>query len=262
MASLKVYGKPYSANVTRVLTTLAEKNVDDYQLVPIDLLTGANKTPEYLKLQVLAASPASLFHLSSPLKHFQVYYSSSGVVLWFCSTRAMVIFVRKNHHELSWKLEDLTCKSDCSTVPERQVVIFSGRLDSVEPRAACASRSVVRALSFDDEWLRMLHFQVLCDHVVKLKKICLIPVLQPFGQIPAFQDGDFTLFGEQWFLFPVFGFHGKMYVVGCSAAAGKLDSSSIQFFFFFLWFLQFYVLMFCSSADVYYHRVACHCKIH
>jgi hypothetical protein len=43
----------------------------------------------------------------------------------------------------------------------------------------------------------MLHFQVLSDHVVKLKKICLIPVLQPFGQIPAFQDGDFTLFGEQ-----------------------------------------------------------------
>jgi hypothetical protein len=74
MASLKVYGKAYygkaySANVTRVLATLAEKNVDDYQIVPIDLLTGANKTPEYLKLQVLAASPASLFHLSSPLKN-------------------------------------------------------------------------------------------------------------------------------------------------------------------------------------------------
>jgi hypothetical protein len=43
----------------------------------------------------------------------------------------------------------------------------------------------------------MLHFQVPCEHVVKLKKICLIPVLQPFGLIPAFQDGDFTLYGER-----------------------------------------------------------------
>jgi hypothetical protein len=63
----------------------------------------------------------------------------------------MVIFFRKNHLELSWKLEDLMCKSDCGTVPERQVVIISGRLDSVEPRAACGSRSAVRALSVDDE---------------------------------------------------------------------------------------------------------------
>jgi hypothetical protein len=151
MASLKVYGKAYSSNVTRVLTALAEKNVDDYQIIPIDLFTGANKTPEFLKLQVLAASPASLFHPSSPLEHFQVYYSSWGVVLWFCSTRAMVIFFQKNHPELSWKLEDLVCKLDCGTVAERQVVIFSGLLDVVKPRAACGSRFAVRALSSDDE---------------------------------------------------------------------------------------------------------------
>jgi hypothetical protein len=88
MASLKLYGKAYPASLTSVLTTLAEKNVDDYQMVPIDLLTGENKTPEYLKLQVLAASPASLFHLSNPLEHFQVYYSSVGsgaLVLWYQS---------------------------------------------------------------------------------------------------------------------------------------------------------------------------------
>jgi hypothetical protein len=30
-------------------------------------------------------------------------------MLWFCSTRATVIFFRKNHHELSWKLKDLMC---------------------------------------------------------------------------------------------------------------------------------------------------------
>jgi hypothetical protein len=151
MASLKVYGKAYSANVTRVLTTLAEKNVDDYQMVPIDLLTGANKTPEYLKLQVLAASPPSLFHLFCPLEHFEVYYSSWGVVLCFCSTRAMIIFFRKNHLELSWEFEDLMRKLDCGTVTERQVVVFSGRLELVRPRAAYGSRSAVRALSSGDE---------------------------------------------------------------------------------------------------------------
>ncbi len=117
-------------------------------------------------------------------------------MLWFCSTRATIIFFRKNHHELSWKLGDLMCKLDCGTVAERQVVIFSRRFDLVKPRAACGSRSAVRALSSDDASLRMLLFQVLCDHVVKLKKFFLLPVLQPFGQIPAFQDGDFTLYGE------------------------------------------------------------------
>ncbi len=79
MASLKVYGKCYSANVNRVLTTLAEKKMNDYQIVPIELLTGAHLTPEYRKLQVLAVPPPSLFHLSSPQGHFQVYYSSWGL---------------------------------------------------------------------------------------------------------------------------------------------------------------------------------------
>jgi hypothetical protein len=82
MASLKVYGMAYSANVTKVLTTLAEKNVDDYQMVPIDLLTGANKTPEYLKLQVLPASPPSLFHLSSSGRLSSLlFFLGSGALL-------------------------------------------------------------------------------------------------------------------------------------------------------------------------------------
>jgi hypothetical protein len=79
MASLKVYGKVYSANVNRVLTTLAEKKVNDYQIVQIDLLTGAHLTPEYRKLQVLAVPPPSLFHLPTPQGHFQVCYSSWGL---------------------------------------------------------------------------------------------------------------------------------------------------------------------------------------
>jgi hypothetical protein len=37
------------------------------------------------------------------------------------------------------------------TATERQVVVFSGRLESVKPRAAYGSRSAVRALSSGDE---------------------------------------------------------------------------------------------------------------
>jgi hypothetical protein len=30
-------------------------------------------------------------------------------MVWFCSTRATIIFLRKDHHELSWNLKDLMC---------------------------------------------------------------------------------------------------------------------------------------------------------
>jgi hypothetical protein len=43
------------------------------------------------------------------------------------------------------------CKLDCGTVAERQVVIFSRRLNLLKPRAACGSRSAVRVFSSDDE---------------------------------------------------------------------------------------------------------------
>jgi glutathione S-transferase len=50
---MKVYGMPYSTCTVRVLTTLAEKDEEGYEIVPIDLQVGAHKSPEFLKLQVL-----------------------------------------------------------------------------------------------------------------------------------------------------------------------------------------------------------------
>ncbi|CAM6069066.1 unnamed protein product [Sphagnum tenellum] len=88
MASLKVYGKPYSANVTRVLITLAEKNVDDYQMVPIDLLTGGNKTPEYLKLQPFGQIPAfqdgdfTLYESRAIARYISDKYEGQGTALF------------------------------------------------------------------------------------------------------------------------------------------------------------------------------------
>lgn len=47
---LKVYGPAY-ASPKRVLVCLVEKEIE-YEVVPVDLLKGEHKSPEYLKLQV------------------------------------------------------------------------------------------------------------------------------------------------------------------------------------------------------------------
>jgi hypothetical protein len=54
--TIKIYGMPYSTCTARVLATLAEKEVEDYELVPVDLSVGAHKKPEFLKMQVLVPS--------------------------------------------------------------------------------------------------------------------------------------------------------------------------------------------------------------
>ncbi len=53
--TIKIYGMPYSTCVARVLATLAEKEVEDYEIVPVDLSVGAHKKPEFLKMQVLCS---------------------------------------------------------------------------------------------------------------------------------------------------------------------------------------------------------------
>lgn len=49
---MKVYGMPISTNTIRVLAALNEKEVD-YELVPVDLRTGAHKQPQFLALNVI-----------------------------------------------------------------------------------------------------------------------------------------------------------------------------------------------------------------
>lgn len=44
---MKVYGFPMSPNVRRVLVVLAELGID-HELVPVDLMAGAHKQPDYL----------------------------------------------------------------------------------------------------------------------------------------------------------------------------------------------------------------------
>ncbi|CAI9755812.1 unnamed protein product [Fraxinus pennsylvanica] len=55
-SAVKVYGPPLSAAVSRVLTCLLEKDVQ-FQLIPINLVRGEQKKPDYLKLQPFGQVP-------------------------------------------------------------------------------------------------------------------------------------------------------------------------------------------------------------
>lgn len=60
---VKVYGPDFAAG-KRVLVCLIEKEVE-FETVPIDILKGENKDPEFLKLQVLISSTCLCFVLRS-----------------------------------------------------------------------------------------------------------------------------------------------------------------------------------------------------
>jgi glutathione S-transferase len=57
MAPRKLYGMPLSPNVVRVATVLNEKGLD-FEIVPVDLRTGAHKQPEFLALNPFGQIPA------------------------------------------------------------------------------------------------------------------------------------------------------------------------------------------------------------
>lgn len=59
MGGIKVYGMPMSTNTIRVLAALNEKGVD-FELVIVDLRTGAHKHPNFLSLNVILVLPSSL----------------------------------------------------------------------------------------------------------------------------------------------------------------------------------------------------------
>jgi hypothetical protein len=64
--TIKIYGMPLSTCTGRVLATLFEKDVTDYEIVPVNIMKGEHKNPEFLKLQVCFGSLSmSVSHLCS-----------------------------------------------------------------------------------------------------------------------------------------------------------------------------------------------------
>lgn len=68
MAPLKLYGMTLSPNVVRVATVLNEKGLD-FEIVPVDLRTGAHKQPDFLALNVRLVPCSAPFHLDCRCSH-------------------------------------------------------------------------------------------------------------------------------------------------------------------------------------------------
>jgi glutathione S-transferase len=78
--TIKIYGLPHFTGNARVLTTFAEKNEDDYEIVPVDFSVGTRKSPEFLKLQVRRV-PASL--VPGKTIYFPILFESSVILYRF-----------------------------------------------------------------------------------------------------------------------------------------------------------------------------------
>ncbi|XP_022728052.1 glutathione S-transferase F9-like [Durio zibethinus] len=82
---VKVYGPAYAAP-KRVIVCLIEKEVE-FETVPIDLLKGENKHPEFLKLQPFGTVPViqdgnyTLFESRAILRYYAEKYKSQGTDL-------------------------------------------------------------------------------------------------------------------------------------------------------------------------------------
>ncbi|CAL4959574.1 unnamed protein product [Urochloa decumbens] len=86
MAPRKLYGMPLSPNVVRVATVLNEKGLD-FEIVPVDLRTGAHKQPEFIALNPFGQIPALedgddvLYESRAINRYIASKYKSEGTAL-------------------------------------------------------------------------------------------------------------------------------------------------------------------------------------
>ena len=59
MVPMKLHGMPLAPNVMRVAVVLNEMGLD-FEIVPVDLPTGAHKQPDFLALNVRTHAPDCL----------------------------------------------------------------------------------------------------------------------------------------------------------------------------------------------------------
>ncbi|CAF1538842.1 unnamed protein product [Didymodactylos carnosus] len=83
---IKVYGSPMSTCTQRVITTLKEKNVS-FQLVPVDLMNGEQKKPEFLKKQPFGVIPVledddyQIYESRGICRYLEQKYKGQGTAL-------------------------------------------------------------------------------------------------------------------------------------------------------------------------------------
>ncbi|KAF2302240.1 hypothetical protein GH714_033847 [Hevea brasiliensis] len=82
---VKVYGTAY-ASPKRVLACLIEKGIE-FEAVPVDLIKGEHRSPEYLKLQPFGALPViqdgdyTLYESRAIIRYYAEKYKSQGTDL-------------------------------------------------------------------------------------------------------------------------------------------------------------------------------------
>eukprot|EP01018_Ginkgo_biloba_P009469 Gb_36276 [translate_table: standard] len=85
--ALKVHGLPLSTFTAGVLTCLNEKEVADYELIPVNPMTGAHKQPPFLALNPFGQIPAlqdgdlTLFESRAIIKYLAQKYEGQGTNL-------------------------------------------------------------------------------------------------------------------------------------------------------------------------------------
>jgi len=86
--TIKVYGIPGSTCTGRVLATLYEKDVTDFEIVKVNLQTGDHKKPEYLALQPFGVIPVlqdgdlTLFESRAIARFIAHKYEGQGTPLY------------------------------------------------------------------------------------------------------------------------------------------------------------------------------------
>ncbi|KAJ4975101.1 hypothetical protein NE237_000207 [Protea cynaroides] len=83
---VKVIGPPYASCLRKVLVCLIEKEVE-FEIIPIDLLKGEQKNPEFLKLQPFGVVPViqdgdyTLYESRAIMRYYSEKYKSQGTDL-------------------------------------------------------------------------------------------------------------------------------------------------------------------------------------
>ncbi|KAL3682899.1 hypothetical protein R1sor_000921 [Riccia sorocarpa] len=78
--TIKLHGSAMSTCTGRVLITLFEKEVEDYELVEVDLSKGEHKSPEFLKHQPFGQIP---YLVHGDLELFESRAIARGVADWY-----------------------------------------------------------------------------------------------------------------------------------------------------------------------------------
>ena len=112
MAPRKLHGMPLSPNVVRVAAALNEKGLD-FEIVPVDLRTGAHKQPEFLALNPFGQIPVLedggevLYESRAINRYVATKYKSDGPDLLPTPSAKLEVWLEVESHHFYPAVSDL-----------------------------------------------------------------------------------------------------------------------------------------------------------